>query len=482
MIRTEPGAKLFEMKSKISDLRLLVVGDVIIDETVNVSVSRVSPEAPVVVANFIEDNLEAGGAANVALNVISTGAHCALLGFVGDDEKGTAVVEMLVDSNVENLIIELPSVPSILKTRIRCGNTQLIRLDRDVRYDEYELKIVSALEKCVVNFDAIIVSDYGKGSVTEFVFQEIVKLSVKHKFKVFVDPKGARPEKYCGATTITPNRKEFEIFVGEAATFEIIASKGRDLIKLLNLDFLLVTLSELGMLLVYKDGHFEHIPTTAREIYDVTGAGDTVIAIFATLCTFSDDPVLSAKIANAAAGIVVGRSGAAKLSAYDFESIIDEPKTTNISSLNELKKHRTNLGKIVMTNGCFDLLHKGHVKYLNKAKSLGDTLIVALNSDRSVALLKGANRPIHNVEDRACMLKNLKSVDFVVTFDEQTPIEVFKEIVPDILVKGSDYNLEEVVGKNLVEKNGGHVVLIDYLEGYSSTQLIDRIKSITEGC
>jgi len=437
----------------------------------------VSPEAPVVVANFIEDKSEAGGAANVALNVVSSGAHCSLMGFLGDDNKATSVIEKLVDSDVENLIIQLPSTPSILKTRICNGNTQLIRLDRDIMYGEHEHRIVDEIKNNIGNFDAVIVSDYGKGTITEFVFQEIVRLSKEHQVKIFADPKGAQAEKYCGATTVTPNRKEFEIFVGEAKSFQIMASKGKDLIRKLCLEFLLVTLSESGMLLIYKNGDYEHIPTSAREIYDVTGAGDTVIAIFATLCTSGYNPDVAAKIANDAAGIVVGRSGAAKLSTFDFDNIFHKTKKINILSVSDLQKYRKNLGKIVMTNGCFDLLHRGHVEYLNEAKALGDTLIVALNSDKSVAMIKGSNRPVNTLADRACMLSNLESVDFVMAFDEKTPNEIYNEILPDVLVKGGDYNLEEIVGRDLVEKNGGQVVLIKYREGYSSTKIINRITS-----
>lgn len=472
--------RMLNMKTRLSKLKLLVVGDVIVDEIVNVNVKRVSPEAPVLIANFIENDFQAGGAANVALNAISTGVQCALLGFVGKDKNGAKLLEILDDKNVENLIIELPEVNTIIKSRICSDNTQLLRLDKDVSFEGYEKYIVNALDRYATNFDGVIVSDYGKGTVTDLVFKEIIRLSEIHKFKVFVDPKSSNALKYRGATTLTPNRKEFEIYVGESSSFEEMASNAKKLVNLLGLEFLLITLSELGMLLIYPNGDFEHIQTNAKEIYDVTGAGDTVIAIFAALCTAGHSPHTSAKIANSAAGIVVGQSGASKLSSFEFESIIDETKENNISRVEDLKKQREKMGKIVMTNGCFDLIHKGHVEYLKKAKSLGQTLIVAINSDSSVAKLKGVNRPINSVEDRAYILKGLKYVDFVVTFDELTPIELYKQFTPDILVKGGDYNNKEVIGKNLVEKNGGEVILIDFLDGYSSTKIINKIRNTAE--
>ena len=384
-----------ELLNQIKRLRVLVIGDVMLDRYVNGGVHRISPEAPVQVLTVEEEKIVAGGAANVALNAAALGASVEVCGWFGRDSQGEQLRALLVDKGVQvDESFLFSSAPTISKTRVTSSNQQICRVDRENAPSYYTPDLVLLKEILIskaISSDLVIVSDYGKGTITEFVFQEIVRLSKEHQVKIFADPKGAQAEKYCGATTFTPNRKEFEIFVGEAKSFQIMASKGKDLIKKLCLEFLLVTLSESGMLLIYQNGDYEHIPTSAREIYDVTGAGDTVIAIFATLCTSGYNPDVAAKIANDAAGIVVGRSGAAKLSTFDFDNIFYKTKTINILSVSDLQKYRKNLGKIVMTNGCFDLLHRGHVEYLNEAKALGDTLIVALNSDKSIAMIKGSN-------------------------------------------------------------------------------------------
>lgn len=464
-------------KASYRNLKILVVGDIIVDETLIADVSRISPEAPVLVANYIEEKTEAGGAANVALNLVSSGAHCALMGFLGDDEKSLKVINQLDSSGVENLSICLSGKNAILKTRITHGSTQLIRVDRDQDYSGYQEKLINQLQKCMQNFNGIVVSDYGKGTITNEVFQEIVRLSKEQNTTVFVDPKGTTPQKYYGATVMTPNKKEFETFVGEAPTLDAMCSKGKQLIEDLGLNYLLVTLSEKGMLLIDKNGEHIHVPTAAKEIYDVTGAGDTVIAVFAATFLASQDAKAASRIANSAAGIVVGRAGAAKLTAFDFQQIVNHTASA-ITEIDELKNNRHKLGKLVMTNGCFDIIHKGHIDLLNGAKAMGDTLVVAMNSDESVSALKGSSRPINALEDRAHVVKNLSCVDFVVMFEDATPYNLYAEILPDILVKGGDYKISEIVGADLIIKNGGQVKILEYLDGYSTSNVINRIRNL----
>ncbi len=459
------------------NLNILVVGDIILDETIYVEVNRISPEAPVLVANKLGGKIEAGGAANVALNVVNTGVKCGLMGFIGAESKASTVIKQLKEFGVKDLLIKKKNSSSILKTRVTEASAQLIRLDEDTNFDEFADDIIARLRKYIKNFDAVIVSDYGKGTVTESVFREIITLSKLHGFKIIVDPKGDHAEKYKGATTITPNKKEFEIFVGKANGFCEMAKKGQKLMEKLNLEFLLVTMSEEGMLLITPNGEYEHIPTAAKEVYDVTGAGDTVVAIFSAVFLASGNLVYSAKIANSAAGVVVARRGPAKISKLDFARIT-EVAGSSVLSLSDLDKFRSDLGKIVMTNGCFDLLHRGHIEYLNRAKTLGDTLIVALNSDESVKALKGHDRPVNTLEDRALVLKNLKAVDFVITFDELTPLKLYRKIVPDVLVKGGDYELDQIVGREIVEENGGTVVSIKFIDNYSTTKMLRKIINI----
>ncbi len=462
---------------------ILVVGDLMIDHYLWGSCERISPEAPVQVVDISKETTVLGGAGNVVNNLNALGAKVSVSSVMGDDANGNELVKMLhdIDVNTENLIIEKERKTS-KKSRVIAVSQQILRYDKESKNDilpKSAQKILDALAKTITTFDIVILSDYGKGVLTEELSQGIIKLANKHSVKVLVDPKGKDFTKYRGAYLLTPNKKEAILATGIDITDG--TSLKEALLKLKNecdLDVSLITLSEDGIATYEKE--VKVFPTVAKEVFDVTGAGDTVIASIAFALSIGKSLQETAAFANLAAGVVVGKIGSATVTIDEIEdyeaSLHKSTSDAHIKSFEEIhaivQRYKQNGKKIVFTNGCFDILHVGHVKYLQIAKSFGDILIVGLNSDESVSRLKGPSRPVNPAEDRAYLLAALEAVDFVVPFEADTPYELIKMISPDVLVKGGDYEGKEVIGTEFA----GELKLVDFVDGKSTTKTIEKIQ------
>ena len=446
--------------------------------------SRISPEAPVPVVRIQKDETRPGGAANVALNVSALGARAHLLGVVGKDEAAQLLADAAHRHGVLPDFITSPDKPTITKLRILSRNQQLIRLDF-----EESLSVAGAFDRAayllryrlaLTDMQAVILSDYGKGSLADVA--ELITLARKLGKAVLIDPKGSDYRPYKGATLLTPNLGEFEAVVGKTRDEADIVEKGENLRRELNLDALLVTRSEHGMTLIQPGQAPLHLPTEAREVFDVTGAGDTVIATLGSALAAGQSLAQACRLANAAAGVVVGKIGTATVSSVELQDALRRGHHEDSAVLAEdvlverVRLARARGERVVMTNGCFDILHVGHVKYLEAAKKLGDLLVVAVNTDQSVKILKGPSRPLNRCEDRMKMLAALKCVDWVVPFSEETPARLIGRVLPDLLVKGGDYKPEAIAGYDAVTQNGGQVVALDFHEGYSTTRLIEKAR------
>ncbi len=472
------------MSIKIPDFskaNILVIGDIMLDRYWYGDTSRISPESPVPVVNVADAEDRAGGAANVAINIASLGAQVTLCGITGDDPEADGLASILKTNNVTCVFERRNHQTTITKLRVISRNQQLIRLDFE---KDFSLTSPLNLEQTTLSFsdyDALVLSDYNKGTLAQV--EKIIAKANSEKLPIIVDPKGSDFSKYKGATLLTPNQSEFEAIVGKVVNDQDLVLKAENLKRDLDLAALLVTRSEKGMALVETDKPAYFQPTQAREISDVTGAGDTVIATLAATYACSKDFVLASKLANQAAGIVVSKLGTATTNTQELErsfaleyapeqGVVDEQQLLalieNAKSLNET---------IVMTNGCFDILHPGHVAYLREAASLGDRLIVAVNSDDSVKRLKGDARPINPASHRMEMLASLNGVDWVVEFTEDTPQRIIAECLPDVLVKGGDYQAHEIAGYQEVTGNGGKVQILQFKDGYSTTNIINKIKA-----
>ena len=467
-----------------SAARVLVAGDVMLDRYWVGPTSRISPEAPVPVVRIQKDETRPGGAANVALNVSALGGRAHLLGVVGKDEAAQLLADAAHRHGVLPDFIASPDKPTITKLRILSRNQQLIRLDF-----EESLSVAGAFDReayllryqlALPDMQAVILSDYGKGSLTDV--SELIALARKLGKAVLIDPKGSDYRPYRGATLLTPNLSEFEAVVGKTRDEADIVEKGENLRRELNLDALLVTRSEHGMTLLQPGQAPLHLPTEAREVFDVTGAGDTVIATLGAALAAGQTLAQACRLANAAAGVVVGKIGTATVSSVELQDALRRGHHEDSAVLAEdvlverVRLARARGERVVMTNGCFDILHVGHIKYLEAAKKLGDLLVVAVNTDESVKILKGPSRPLNRCEDRMKMLAALKSVDWVVPFSEETPARLIGRVLPDLLVKGGDYKPEQIAGYEDVTRNGGQVVALDFHEGYSTTRLIEKAR------
>ena len=467
--------------SQLINKRILVIGDVMVDTYHVGKVKRISPEAPVPVVQITQTYNVLGGAANVARNLVALGCCPTVIGLVGKDTNGKLIKQMFADLQIENNLLNV-NYPTITKTRVLGNNQQIVRIDFEqeklVLQEDDEKKIIRLVDNNIECYDAIVISDYGKGVCTYNICQTIISNSKVGNKPVIIDPKGNDWSKYIGATVVTPNLKELSDIIGcdvRNADKEI-HEKAILLLSQYQLENLLVTRSEQGMTLSNYSDHFD-VRTEAKEIFDVSGAGDTVVATLAAALAASFPLLESVYLSNKAAGIVVGKMGTSPIY-YDellkgIESVNSQNKIVNREQLNEvLFALRVKQRKIVFTNGCFDILHKGHVFYLQEAKKHGDVLIVGLNSDTSVKRLKGDTRPINNEFDRAAVLEALKCIDYIVVFEEDTPYNLIKEVNPDILVKGGDYKIENVVGREFAKE----VVLIDFQQGYSSSNVINKLK------
>lgn len=446
------------------------------------SCDRISPEAPVQVVNVKKENSVLGGAGNVINNLVSLGSSVEVISVIGDDSVANELKTLLSNIGVsfDNLVVEKGRKTS-KKSRLMASNQQVLRYDSE-SVDEISKnssnKILEILEKNIKNYSAIILSDYKKGVLTTTLTQDIIKLANRNKIKVLADPKGKDFSKYKGAYTLTPNKKE----AMEATNIDIKDEKSlvealKSLKQNCNLEVSLITLSEQGIA-IFDDELFTS-PTAAREVFDVTGAGDTVIASITFALSCGVDIKKALYFANLAAGVVVGKIGSATASLdeiYEYESQLNKSSSSShIKTFDEIEKLAKKLHsqgkKIVFTNGCFDILHVGHVKYLEEAKSYGDVLILGLNADSSVRKLKGSSRPINSQDDRAYILASLESVDYVVIFEEETPYELIKLIKPHVLVKGGDYEGKEVVGQDIADE----LKLVQFVDGKSTTNTIKRI-------
>lgn len=464
--------------------KIIVVGDLIIDHYLWGASDRISPEAPVQIINVNHDNIFLGGAGNVINNLKALGAEVQALSVIGDCNESDDLIKLLKNINVDTkYIIKQKNRITSKKSRIIAGQQQVVRYDREIT-DEIDIEsqnqILKIFKEIIGNFDLILLSDYGKGVLTSDLVKALIKIANKNNKKIIVDPKGFDYSKYNGAYLLTPNKKE----ASEATGLAIEDSKSLlEAIQILkdkcNLNVSLITLSEEGIA-VFDDKLRIH-PTSAKEVYDVTGAGDTVLASigFALACNNSIDD--SVKFANLASGVVVGKIGSATASINEINeyksSINKSSSDQHIKSyfeISDIVLEQKNKGrKIIFTNGCFDILHIGHIKYLEESKRFGDILILGLNSDSSIKRIKGSNRPINSQNDRAYLLASLEVVDYVVIFEEDTPINLIKQIKPDVLVKGGDYEGKTIVGQDIAKE----VKLVKLIDGKSTTNTILKIKN-----
>ena len=463
---------------------ILVVGDLMIDHYLWGSCEKISPEAPVQIVKISSENILLGGAGNVVRNLTTFGANVDIISVIGECENSNQIINLLntIGVNSEYLISETNRIAS-KKSRIVASQQQVVRFDKESNEEiesTSEIKILQLYKKIIKNYDCVLFSDYGKGVLKNELTQSLIQIANSNKKKVLVDPKGSNFSKYKGAYLLTPNRKEASKATNiEINSLENLEKAITNLKSLCDLEVSLITLSEDGIALL-SDSLTIH-PTSAKEVYDVTGAGDTILASlgFALGCDYNINEAV--KFANIAAGIVVGKIGSSTAS---LDEIDDHEKNlylsieSQIKSLDEISNiannHRAKGEKIIFTNGCFDILHSGHVKYLEESKKLGDILIVGLNSNNSVSLLKGQNRPINDEIDRALIISSLKPVDYVVIFNEETPFNLIKLINPNVLVKGGDYIGKKIVGADVVEE----VKIIDLIKGKSTSKTIDKIKRV----
>lgn len=459
--------------------KILILGDIILDEYVKGTVDRVSPEAPVPVLKPESRELRLGGASNVASNVKSLGSKVELMGVIGKDDSGKEVRNLLKQRAIRSSLV-VSDKTTVNKLRLSAGQQQLLRLDKEEKFSKEEWSSTKVnFSKKLSKVNAVILSDYGKGTLLDVPM--LIKMAKRKKIPVFIDPKGEDFNKYKGAYAITPNFIEFSNVVGKVKSEKDLNNKANELIKKLSLNVLLITRGQDGMTLFEKNrGKVVRtdFSTEAKDVFDVSGAGDTVIASLASGLASGLALGDSVRLANIAAGIVVGKSGTASPSLAELSASLN-PKDS-ILSKNEVKRlikeARKDSKKIVFTNGCFDLLHLGHITYLKEAKKQGDLLVVALNSDTSVKKLKGAKRPINKLKDRAKQIAALDSVDWVTSFTEETPLKLIEELEPDVLVKGKDYKVKDIVGSREVLSKGGQVKTINLVKDFSTSNLVNKIK------
>lgn len=467
-----------------SSATVLVVGDVMLDRYWSGKAGRISPEAPVPVVQIknIEDRL--GGAANVALNIAKLGGKVTLLGVVGDDEEGRIIKQLLAAGGVHCELIVDDSIRSICKLRIIARNQQLIRLDFEETPLEFDAaKLANRFSGCLPQHNVVVFSDYGKGTLKHV--QNLISQAKQRDIKVLIDPKGLDYQAYTHADLITPNLSEFQAVIGVCGNEQELIAKGRELIGRLCIPNLLITRGEAGMTLIQAHRELT-ISAQAKDVFDVTGAGDTVIAVVAACISTGMDWRDAMYLGNLAGGIVVGKLGTSTVSTEELIRAMHGDKSPQYGIVSEeefsriIAKAKANGEKIIMTNGCFDILHIGHVTYLEQARALGDRLCVAVNSDESVRKLKGNTRPINGLQERMALLAALSCVDWVLAFSEETPERLYCRLLPDVIVKGGDYRPEQVAGCDCVVKAGGEVKILPFVEGQSTTHIINKAKILTE--
>ncbi len=492
----DPNRLIDHIRAGFNRQRVIVIGDLMLDRYLWGEVSRISPEAPVPIVRVQRDTAVAGGAANVARNLANLGAQVAVIGMTGDDAAAVELRQQLTAAGIDTSgLLTDATRPTTTKTRVISQHQQMLRLDQELTQPlsaAAQAQILSVTAAKLADCDAIVLSDYAKGVLNTAICQQVIGQAQAAALPVLVDPKGTDFGRYRGATVLTPNRAELAAATGVApGDLNELLNAAKELRCELDVTAVLVTLGELGMALCDADG-VQRIPARAREVFDVSGAGDTVIAVFAIAHSAGWSAFASAQLANLGGGIVVGHLGTAQLTRAELiAAVVNEINSANqidqagagqintVYSLNELlplvQQWRHRGERIIFTNGCFDLLHAGHVSYLKQARQYGQRLIIGLNSDHSVRQLKGESRPIVPEQDRAQVLAALAMVDAVVIFNQPTPLELIVALQPDVLVKGADYRPEQVVGANEIKAWGGQLVLIPLLAGRSSSALIARL-------
>ena len=478
---------LEKVLTSAKNVSVLVLGDVMLDQYIYGTIDRISPEAPVQVVNWREQRSGLGGAANVANNLAQLGCHVFLAGVVGSDATADELLNTAKAMGINTAgVVTDADRPTTLKTRVIAHRQQVIRIDREggSQISDGSAKVLlDRVRKYIPSVDGIILSDYAKGVLRSDFCASVIQAGSSNHKRVLVDPKGDDFRKYRGAFLLTPNKAE----LGRATQLPVrnedeIRAAIACLLSQTECEAILVTRSEEGMSLYTRTGSETHIQTEARDVFDITGAGDTVISMIARVFFAGQDLETAARLANIAAGIKVGKFGAAAVSVEEISAAIRQREnegTRKVVELSQAKQlvslARSQGRKVVFTNGCFDLLHAGHVQLLQKAKALGQVLIVAINDDASVRQTKGNGRPLISAMDRARIIAALEAVDHVIIFSGLTPLHLIEELRPDVLVKGGNYNLEEVIGRKEVEKYGGRVVLIPTIDTQSSSQIIKEI-------
>ena len=469
---------------------ILVVGDLMVDRYIRGDCERISPEAPVQVVDVVEEHVTLGGAGNVVANVIALGASASVAGVVGDDHKRPVLMGLLQELGADSRYVTAEVGRRVTeKTRIVAAGQQVVRFDIENRRaisEESEDALISGLADAIGGVDLVVLSDYGKGVLTPRVCRAIVDRAREVGIPVLCDPKGGDWSKYKGAFVATSNRKEAAAMAGIDSVDEgALPRVGELLRQRYSFDHVLITLGDKGMF-AFEGNHGERIPTVAREVFDVTGAGDTVIAALGVALACDVDFASASRLANAAAGIAVGKLGTSAISLDEVQRFVMErgprahEKIKTRVAIEQVCVELRNSGKrLVFTNGCFDALHVGHITLLEEASSLGDVLIVGLNTDSSTGRLK-PGRPINSQEDRARMLSAVESVDYVVLFDEDTPYELVRSLRPDVIVKGGDYEPDQIVGADLVLEHGGEVHVVPLVDGYSTTGTIEHMLERTD--
>ncbi|HVY23290.1 MAG TPA: D-glycero-beta-D-manno-heptose-7-phosphate kinase [Steroidobacteraceae bacterium] len=479
---------LVDLLDEFHRAHVLVLGDVMLDRFVYGVVERISPEAPIPVMSVQNVSDMPGGAANVARNVAALGAQCTLIGVVGDDGSAADLQQQLASTpSIAVQLIADASRPTTVKTRYVAERQQMLRADRESSEPvaaAVAAEVLVAFRQALPHVQVVVLSDYAKGLLTDDLTQQVITLARQSGKPVIVDPKTRLFSKYRGATVLTPNRHELQIACGaECITDMQVVNGAHQILDAGICDAMVVTRSADGMSVIRKDTTTAHLHTAAREVFDVSGAGDTVLAVLSLGLAIGGELIDVARIANAAAGIVVGKPGTAVVSTGEIIASINEPvpagSTEKIFTLQrvmqQVQSWRDRGLKVAFTNGCFDLLHPGHISLLEQARATADKLIVGLNADLSVRRLKGTGRPVQSEISRATVLSSLKTVDAVVIFSEDTPLELIKSLQPDVLVKGADYTVDTVVGADIVQSYGGRVVLAELVAGQSTTNTINRM-------
>lgn len=459
---------------------VLVVGDVMLDRYWHGPTERISPEAPVPVITVDQIEDRPGGAGNVALNVAALGAPAWLVGVTGEDEAADILQRGLNAAGVYCAFQSHAEQPTITKLRVMSRHQQLLRVDFEKRFNTDGEAMLNTVAGLLDRVKAVVLSDYGKGALINH--QALISLARERGLPVLADPKGKDFSIYRGATLLTPNLSEFEAVVGHCTSEQELVDKGLALLTELDLEGLLITRSEQGMTLLRKGEPELHLPARAREVFDVTGAGDTVISTLATALAAGESFPTAVALANLAAGIVIGKLGTAAISAPELRRAVQQAQgagrgvMTREQLLIALEDARAHGERIVFTNGCFDIIHAGHVGYLEEARAQGDRLVVAINDDASVTRLKGPGRPINAVERRMTVLAGLEAVDWVVSFAEDTPETLLEQARPEVLVKGGDYGIDEVVGAPIVQAYGGEVKVLKFVDSCSTTAIVEKIR------